>query len=35
MVPDVGGFKFALNFDQAFGLGIEVKDTPVGIRNGC
>ena len=34
IVPDVGRFEFALNFDQTFGLGIEVKDTPVGIRNG-
>jgi len=28
IVPDVGRFEFALDFDQAFGAGIEVKDTP-------
>jgi hypothetical protein len=28
-VPDIGLFEFALDFDQALLLGIEVKDTPV------
>jgi hypothetical protein len=29
VVPGLGVFEFPQNFDQALGLGIEVKDTPV------
>jgi hypothetical protein len=35
VVPDIRRFEFALNFDQAVGLGVEVKDTPLARRSGA
>jgi hypothetical protein len=32
IVPDPGLFQFAIDFDQPFGLALEVKDTPSGTR---
>jgi hypothetical protein len=42
VIPDVGLFQFAGYFDQAFVLGVVVKDTPSGtefalegLQSGC